>query len=347
MSGTNLHRALLTCALAMGAATGLPAQAVQAVAHQRVKGAITLDSATKVLVDAWERFTALSRAATDTGARVYRECADSVAGAAKRALLATGDLRGFQAAWEEFLAAHRAYYRRCEDAGNAPPLRQQARAPAPVSPQAFDLVPAVVFTAGWALTDGTDMTTQHSFAVSTNLLGAAVGDLFQAIGAPDMKDYLSKNVAVGTSFPAGEGGRLSGFVQLGLGEMRLPLPILGRAVALWPALAVEQLDVADRRTPATLVTLDTTRQAWTAPVLSLGMTFWSGQKLRERIERAELTPIVSFGLMLPYYFPGGREPRGARDGAAREVRTGRPRTFQCRGRCAAAPAGDKVRGGIA
>jgi hypothetical protein len=165
-----------------------------------------------------------------------------------------------------------------------------------LAPPEIHKIPEVAFVVGASATIG-DGTTVGSFEVSTNLLGAGIGTAFDALGAKPMKDYAQDNITVGTAFPFGGSNKLAATIGLGLGGLRL-----GR-FALWPAINIEQVDSADSRVPSTLLGKHPDADKWSSPLISVAISAWNLTDIRERLKKGQLTPIITLGLRLPYFYP--------------------------------------------
>jgi hypothetical protein len=176
-------------------------------------------------------------------------------------------------------------------------------------PQLLTTMQNVVFTAGFDVsfskkrgpvtTDG--RTTTSSFSIATNLLGAAAGSAFDAIGAEGMKTYLTQNIAAGTAIPAGRRNSLTAFVGLGLGQYSVG------SITLWPVINIEQTDTADTRTPTALRTSKADQQTWSAPTIGLAIVLPEGWYKKASLGKAGLIPTI--GIRIPHYYPG--DPFGA------------------------------------
>lgn len=273
------------------------AQIAQATAHVRGDLPYRADTLIAILSDSLAHYSAVA-------ARLERELpgdvalAREVARAAREALLAVGDPRELRIRWERFQDARDRYADGCTQVQNrnCPPLGAHVAGPLPG--QVFAIAPAVVFGVGWGLVIGADMKPVNSFAVSTNLLGAAAGSLLGAIGSQDAREYFSKNLAVGTAFPTRGPNRLTGFVQLGLGQIAF------QGLTLWPVLGVEQRDAADQRVPRALAARKPDVDNWTAPSLDIGFVFWSPKEFQRRVAEGKPAPVLTVGIAFPYYFPG-------------------------------------------
>lgn len=161
-----------------------------------------------------------------------------------------------------------------------------------ILPQQFS--DRVAFTMGYDYSWGTGFSSVSSFTVATNLLGAAAGSIFDALGSNSLKDYFSKNVAAGTSIPSGSRNTLTAQVGLGLGKRDI------WKITLWPAINFEQTDTADSRTPLELRTRNPEQKVWSAPTFAIGIvppTF-----RRPILDRITLIPII--GVRVPHYYPG-------------------------------------------
>ena len=167
----------------------------------------------------------------------------------------------------------------------------RARATGAPSPGVFILVPDVVFTFGYsysAINSGHANTAE----IETNLIGAAAGVVFDALGEERLGKYLKDNLGVGTGFPLDTGARLTGSAGIALGQT-----VVGR-VRLLPALTVEELDAHDMRVPEELRTALPNEKSFSLPALSV--TVVPGTAFVGR-----LLPLITVGYVAPQYFPGG------------------------------------------
>ena len=163
-------------------------------------------------------------------------------------------------------------------------------------PQAFTTMKDVVFTLGYELAVGKSAGTNGSVSLATNLLGAAAGAAFDAIGSTEMKNYLSSNIAAGTALPTGPRNSLTSFVGLGLGKV----PLFG--ATLWPAINIEETDTADTRTPRELLSIRSDQKTWSAPEFDLGIVLPDG--FISKLGMGKIGLIPTLGIKAPHYFPG-------------------------------------------
>lgn len=281
------------------------AQIAQATAHLRGDVPYRADTLMAILADSLASYSAIAARLEgelpgDTALARDAGLAREVARAAREALLAVGDPRELRIRWERFQNAWTQYANGCTQVRNpdCPRERLGIKVAGPLPGQVFAIAPAVVFGVGWGLVVGADMKPVNTFAVSTNLLGAAAGSLLGAIGSQDAREYFSKNLAVGTAFPTRGPNRLTGFVQLGLGQIAF------QGLTLWPVLGVEQRDAADQRVPRALAARKPDVDNWTAPSLDIGFVFWSPKEFQRRVTEGKPAPVLTVGIAFPYYFPG-------------------------------------------
>lgn len=159
-------------------------------------------------------------------------------------------------------------------------------------PQIFNKIPEVVFTLGTDVTLGSKSTTGVS--IGTNMLGAAAGAAFNAIGSETLKNFFTNNISAGTTIPASRDTRISAQLGLGLGEIGVP------HVTLWPVLGLEQVDTADRRFPKELVAMNPDQQAWTTAIVSVAIV---PNAFLTRFGEGKFALIPSVGVRLPHYYP--------------------------------------------
>jgi hypothetical protein len=164
-------------------------------------------------------------------------------------------------------------------------------------PGVFVAVPEVVFTVGYEHTfKRKDQPDGGGVSIGTNMLGAAVGTAFDAIGSSSLQDYFKKNLSAGLTIPTGSDTRMSGALGVGLGKS-----VTFRDITIWPTLSFEQLDTADARVPDTLHVLGPKESRWSQPALSVAIVY---PRLLERISDGRLGFIGTIGIRLPHYYAG-------------------------------------------
>jgi len=165
-------------------------------------------------------------------------------------------------------------------------------------PGTATLVPDIVFSVGPEFYSGAT-NSLTTIGISSNLLGAAGGAVFDALGSATLKDYFSKNVSVGTAFPTnGDNKKLSAQLGLGLGGINL------RAITIWPVLNFEQTDREDGRVPTSIKEGAPDEKNWTSPIFSVAIVPFATKALEDRLRAGKLVPIPVLGVRLPYYYPG-------------------------------------------
>jgi len=164
------------------------------------------------------------------------------------------------------------------------------------APPALFKVPDVVFVVGSTVTMGQGKVVGQA-EISTNLLGAAAGTAFDAMGSTPLKEYFEDNLAVGTAFPFGGQHKLTAALGVGLGGLRLG------GFAVWPAINIEQVDSGDARVPASVKAGSPTSANWSSPILSVAVSPWDLTKLAARVKAGKLSPVFTLGVILPYYYP--------------------------------------------
>jgi hypothetical protein len=157
-------------------------------------------------------------------------------------------------------------------------------------------VPGVVFVGGAALTFHAGETV-FAPEVSTNLVGAAAGSAFKAIGSTALEGYFEDNLTVGTAFPTSQGSGLTATLSVGLGSVSLG------TVAIFPAISIEQVDSSDSRLPRTLLTANPAK-SWSSPLIGFGFAPFRLKDVPRRSSSGQLSPIITFSLRLPYYYAG-------------------------------------------
>lgn len=163
-------------------------------------------------------------------------------------------------------------------------------------PAIFNRVRDVVFTIGYegAFARG-DQPSYDGVSLGTNLLGAAVGTGFDALGAESLKSYFMNSLSAGVTIPSGSDTRMSGALGVGLGGIDF------RGISFWPTLSFEQLDTADARVPAELVASAPEESRWSQATIGVAIAY---PKLVERVSKGQLGLILTLGLRLPHYYPG-------------------------------------------
>jgi hypothetical protein len=164
------------------------------------------------------------------------------------------------------------------------------------APPALFKAPDVVFVVGSTVTLGQGSTVAQA-EISTNLLGAAAGTAFDAIGSTPLKEYFQDNLAVGTAFPYGGQHKLTAALGVGLGGLRIG------SFAVWPAINIEQVDSGDTRVPASVKAGSPSSANWSSPILSVAVSPWDLTKIAERVKAGRLSPVFTLGVILPYYYP--------------------------------------------
>jgi len=294
--------------VALVALAGSPAaaQVVQA-ARGSVEGA-TEERVAGVVASATAVARAVSSAliATPTASPLARQAAEDIASAARVLSEARGDERMLGARFGDFTRAVRRLCELPDTEAGVTVLKQAARCtPAAESammesvsqdPFIFVAVPDVVFTVGYEYAPSRgEQPAISSTSLGTNLLGAAVGSAFNAIGSKSLQDYFTSNISAGLSIPSGSRTRLSGAVGVGLGGVSF------RGVGLYPALSFEQLDSADARIPGSLVQRRPKESRWSQATLGVAIAY---PKLLQNVANGQLGFIASVGLRLPHYFAG-------------------------------------------
>jgi hypothetical protein len=163
-------------------------------------------------------------------------------------------------------------------------------------PGIHTLLPNVVFTIGPEL-HFSDRDELLGFGLSTNLLGASVGSVFDVLGSNELKEYFTKNISAGTALPVTGTGKLSAQIGLGLGAVDL------KKFSIWPVLNIEQTDTADARVPTEVVERRPDKENWSSPIISFALVPWDPATLRTRLEEKKLVFVPVVGLRLPYYYP--------------------------------------------
>ncbi len=157
-------------------------------------------------------------------------------------------------------------------------------------------VPDVVFVIGTTMTIGQGKAVGQA-EFSTNLLGAAAGTAFDAMGSDALKEYFQDNLAVGTAFPFGGRHKLTAALGVGLGGLKL-----GR-FAIWPAINIEQVDSGDARVPSAIRAGSSSSANWSSPIISIAVSPWDLSNIAGRVQAGRLTPVFTAAVRLPYYYP--------------------------------------------
>jgi hypothetical protein len=158
------------------------------------------------------------------------------------------------------------------------------------------VVPDVVFVAGPGLA-ATSGGTILDFALSSTLLGAAAGAVFDAIGAKPVADYLKDNVAAGFAIPRKQ-RKITSVASVSIGHFR----IADRVVL--PTLGVEEMDTTDERIPRSLAANPGARASWASPVFTLAIVPFTAKQLEERACKGQLIPVPTLGVRMPHFYPG-------------------------------------------
>lgn len=162
-------------------------------------------------------------------------------------------------------------------------------------PQLFAVNESVVFALGLGARYG-EKSTGH-VSLGTNLLGSALSSALDAFGAGGLGDYLKANISAGPVFPVGGGGP-SGQLGVGLGEVRV------RSVSFWPVLSVTELKSDDSSVPEDVSAEVPGQAVWSYPSVGLGVVRGS-ESFNESSEDRGVGFVVSVGVTLPFYYPGG------------------------------------------
>lgn len=175
-------------------------------------------------------------------------------------------------------------------------LLSDAASTAPPISAIQTLVPDVSFTAsyGTAVTRGA----RGGIGVNSNLLGAAAGAAFDALGSKTLQDYFTNNLGVGAQIPASGNGKVSAAVGLGLGAVTLG------SYGFWPALGIQEFDSGDQNLSAVLTAQNPSQKTWSQLVFGVGVPLFGVPKAIKLICEGKLAPVLSIGVSLPYYYPG-------------------------------------------
>jgi hypothetical protein len=163
-------------------------------------------------------------------------------------------------------------------------------------PAIFNRVRDVVFTIGYegAFERG-DQPSYDGVSLGTNLLGAAVGTGFDALGSESLKNYFMNSLSAGVTIPSGSDTRMSGALGVGLGGIDF------RGISFWPTLSFEQLDTADARVPRDLIADSPEESRWSQATIGVAIAY---PRLVERVAGGQVGFILTLGLRLPHYYPG-------------------------------------------
>lgn len=187
---------------------------------------------------------------------------------------------------------------RLEAPAGPDPLRQVRILATGNPPAAHTLVDRVAFSVGYFMNAADGRHPAHDAAVSTNLLGAALGTAFGALGNPQLSGYLERNVVMGAGLSIADENKISGAFGLGLGGVQV------RSWSLWPVLNIEQVDTTDGRVPADVRQLRPTEGTWSNVALSVGIVPYSQKTFTDRVAAGRAAPVLVVGLSLPVYYPG-------------------------------------------
>lgn len=161
-------------------------------------------------------------------------------------------------------------------------------------PALFYIGPAVNFTLGYNFSSASAGDV-HSLELGTNLVGAAAGTIFDALGEDSLAKFLRENMGVSTGFPTHRGGKLTTSAGIALGEFEVG------AVILYPTLSMTQVDTTDRRIPGE-VRADSSQESWSIPALTVGV-LTADNLLCFKAERC-YPPVFVLGVTMPQYYPG-------------------------------------------
>jgi len=228
--------------------------------------------------------------------------------AGQRVLQARGDRRLFEERLGEFfLAEEQALGTLPQDLTNMVAIEadrvrtmsrilgEAASTPPPI-PAIQTLVPDVSFTVsyGTAVAKGA----RGGVGINSNLLGAAAGTAFDALGSKPLQDYFTNNLGVGAQIPTSGDGKLSSAIGLGLGGVTVG------GYGFWPALGLQEFDSGDQTLSALLTTQNPAQKTWSQLVFGVGVPLFGLSGAIERICEGRLAPVLSVGISLPYYYPG-------------------------------------------
>lgn len=301
MKSTTIARRLALAGLLLLGADQLSAQAIQAT---RSRG--TSRDSLEALVRVYS--TLVTNALAEYGvevARLSQATGDDAPARQARALIPVAE-RARELARETLDAAEdpeqflrrfrvlRAYLAGLERSGQGAGFRGMDFTTTAAPSELFK-VPDVSFVIGTTLTAGKG-TTVGQAEVSTNLLGAAAGTAFEAMGSTEIKEYFEDNLAVGTAFPFGGEHKLAAVLGVGLGGLRV-----GR-FSIWPAINIEQADSGDGRVPDAIRALGTSAN-WSSPLLSVAVSPWDLSAINEGVKKGAVMPVFTLAVRLPYYYP--------------------------------------------
>lgn len=162
------------------------------------------------------------------------------------------------------------------------------------------VIPNVNFILGAEYSFGMQEEEVLALILDTSFLGAATGSVFEVLGAGGLKTYLTKYLSGTISFPLDNSDKVGGQIGLGLGEIRFNK---GRRTIL-PVLGIEQFHAGDARVPGDLLDRSPDETTWSAPEFSFGILWKSGESVTDDIDNNKAILILSFGIRLPFYYPG-------------------------------------------
>lgn len=303
---TSIRRAAMTAGAVIAMTQQASAQMAQAArgaaeetASERIAGL-----STRAVTIARSIQKSLDDNPSTTGA--LRQSAEAVILSATRASAVQRDRATFAARYAEFSADLQQLCGVVDTESGAEAVRRAAQCTAlreSVGPESvtqdpfiFVSVPDVVFTVGYEYAAARrEQSAVGAASLGTNLLGAAIGSAFNAIGSKPLQDYFTSNISAGLSIPSGNRTRLSGAVGVGLGGANF------RGVGIYPALSFEQLDSADARIPGSLVSRRPKESKWSQATLGVAIAY---PKLLENVANGQLGFIASIGIRLPHYYAG-------------------------------------------
>jgi hypothetical protein len=177
----------------------------------------------------------------------------------------------------------------------------EVRTTSAVVPAIFLVGPAVNFTLSYEYAAAAQGRTDavQSLELGTNLVGAAAGLVFDALGEDRLAKYFKENLAVSTGLPlraSQGGGRVYSTAAIGLGE------ITAGQIVLWPTLSLVQADTSDHRIADSVTTVEPTRASWSVPSLTFGLIYKKWLLCFQ--DNRCYPPVLVVGLSAPQHYPG-------------------------------------------
>lgn len=178
-------------------------------------------------------------------------------------------------------------------------------------PGGYHLVRDVSFILDYSVSWATHGHAVQGLGVGTNLVGSAVGTLFNGAGVDWLGEYLKDNTAIAVGIPSHGSSRLRSTLSVGLGYVALNAGT--RGLELWPTLDLITSDTRDGALPAEAIAGVTAGSSVSTFSISVsGVRRKDAEQARAGNGNASPFPIISVGFQIPQYYPGnGPQTLGA------------------------------------